>query len=121
MKHATGFLGLVEECMPRIREISAIETCALQQEGAAFLLIDIREDREWQQGHATGAVHIGRGVLERDIEQVMPDRDTKIVLYCGGGYRSALAADSLQKMGYSNVFSMAGGWRGWVEAGFPRE
>jgi rhodanese-related sulfurtransferase len=121
MKHAMGFLGLVEECMPRIKEISTEEVAALQAKNAGFYFIDTREDSEWAAGHAAGAIHIGRGVLERDIERVIADRDAPIVLYCGGGYRSALAADSLQKMGYSNVFSMAGGWREWCEKNYPVE
>lgn len=120
MKHASGFLGLVEECMPRIKEVTAVETVAMQKQGEAFMLIDTREDREWQAGHAEGAIHLGRGIIERDIEQAVPNHDTKIVLYCGGGYRSALAADSLQKMGYSNVYSMAGGWRDWCTNNFPQ-
>jgi rhodanese-related sulfurtransferase len=121
MKHASGFIGLVEEAMPRIKEVNAYETRAMQEKLDPFLLIDVREDREWMAGHIQGAAHIGRGVLERDIEQTIPDKAAKIVLYCGGGYRSALAADNLQRMGYTNVYSMAGGWRAWLEAGFPRE
>ena len=121
MKHANGFLQLVEECMPRIKEISAVEVVAMQRKQAPFAFIDVREDREWQTGRAAGAIHMGRGVIERDIETIIPDRDAKIVLYCGGGYRSALVADSLQKMGYRDVYSMAGGWRAWCESGFERE
>jgi rhodanese-related sulfurtransferase len=120
MKHAPGFLHLVEGVMPRIKEISTLEVVAMQKQNALFVFIDIREDNEWNAGHAAGALHLGRGVLERDIEANIPDKDAKIVLYCGGGYRSALAADSLQKMGYKNVYSMAGGWRAWIGAGFPR-
>lgn len=120
MKHASGFLKLVEEAMPRIKEISTEEVAAMQKNQEPFMLIDTREDREWQAGHIQGAVHMGRGVIERDIESQVPDHGTKLVLYCGGGYRSALAAESLQKMGYTNVFSMAGGWRGWCERGLPR-
>lgn len=118
MKHTNEFLRLVEEAMPRIKEISAEEVMAQRVQ---LLLIDVREDSEWAVGHAAGAVHMGRGVIERDIENAIPDHATPIVLYCGGGYRSALAADSLQKMGYTNVYSMAGGWRAWCERGFPRE
>ena len=84
-----------------------------------FILIDTREDTEWARGHIPGAVHLGKGVIERDIEKTIPDKDATLVLYCGGGFRSALAADNLQKMGYRNVISMDGGWRGWTEAGFP--
>jgi rhodanese-related sulfurtransferase len=120
MKHANGFLNLVLECMPRVKEISAMETRAMQEKDEEFFLIDVREESEWTAGHAEGAFHLGRGILERDIERVIPDHTAKIVLYCGGGYRSALSADNLQKMGYSNVYSMAGGWRAWIEGGFPR-
>ncbi|MDX2112918.1 MAG: rhodanese-like domain-containing protein [Alphaproteobacteria bacterium] len=142
MNHANGFLGLVEEAKPRVKEITAAETAALMygaeasrptslergamrepagSQRAQIILIDVREDREWVAGHATGAVHLGRGVIERDIEQMIPNRETPLVLYCGGGYRSILAAESLQKMGYTNVMSMAGGWRDWCSAGFPVE
>lgn len=120
MKHASGFLALVQEAMPRVREVSAVEVMAMGEAGKPFALIDIREDHEWAAGHIPGAAHIGRGILERDIESALPDHAATIVLYCGGGYRSALSADSLQKMGYTNVFSMAGGWRGWREQGFPQ-
>jgi rhodanese-related sulfurtransferase len=121
MTHANGFLNLVEEARPRVKEITAAETAAMLQAGAAFVLVDVREDREWVAAHAKGAVHMGRGVIERDIEQLIPNRATPLVLYCGGGYRSVLAAESLQKMGYTNVASMAGGWRDWYAAGFPVE
>ena len=87
----------------------------------SFALIDVREDSEWAAGRVTGAMHLGRGIIERDIEKVIPQKDTPIVLYCGGGYRSALSADSLQKMGYTNVLSMAGGWSGWCEKDYSRE
>jgi len=87
--------------------------------GEKFLLVDVREDNEWQAGHIPGAVHMGRGIIERDIEQAVPDHNAAIVLYCGGGFRSALSAENLQKMGYTNVISMDGGWRHWTEAGFP--
>src|SRR5690606_24241795 len=91
------------------------------ERGDTFKLVDVREDHEWAKGHIPGAVHLGRGIIERDIERIFPDPDTEIVLYCGGGYRSALVADNLQKMGYTNVASMDGGWRGWLEAGFDIE
>ena len=120
MRHANGFLGLVEECKPRIKEVSAAEVVAMQKNDDAFIFIDTREDREWQAGHAEGAVHMSRGTIECNIEGAIPDHNTKLVLYCGGGYRSALAADSLQKMGYTNVYSMAGGWRDWCANNFPR-
>lgn len=117
--HAPGFLVLVEAAKARIRETDVPAVRARQEEGETFHLIDVREDHEWAQGHLPGAVHLGRGVLERDIEGRIPERDADIVLYCGGGYRSALAADNLQRMGYSNVASMDGGFSGWTAAGLP--
>jgi rhodanese-related sulfurtransferase len=113
MQHAPAFLALVEEVMSRVREMTIAELQALQAQGAAFHLFDVREDHEWQKGFIPGAEHLGRGIIERDIEARVPDKAAHIVLYCGGGYRSALAADSLQKMGYTNVFSLAGGWRAY--------
>jgi rhodanese-related sulfurtransferase len=112
--HNPGFVALVDDAKTRIREIAA-EDCR-DLDG---LLVDTREDHEWDAAHAAGATHLSRGILERDIETVVPDKSTKIVLYCGGGYRSALSADSLAKMGYTNVWSLAGGWRAWQEAGLP--
>lgn len=114
--HNPGFLDLVNDAKTRIREIEAVECRHLDG-----LVIDTREDHEWADGHAAGATHLSRGVLERDIETVVPDKSARIVLYCGGGYRSALSADSLAKMGYTNVWSLAGGWRAWQEAGLPVE
>lgn len=119
-KHSPGFLALVEEVKPRVRELSVDETLHAVNGGSARL-IDVREDNEWEAGHARGAEHLGRGIIERDIERVVPDRDSELILYCGGGYRAALAADSLQKMGYTNVASVAGGWRAWQEAEAPVE
>lgn len=119
MKHASGFLALVQKIMPRIREISAQELRAMQQQVQPLLLIDVREDHEWQRGRIEGAQHLARGILERDIEARVPDKAAPVVLYCGGGYRSALAADAMQKMGYTNVRSLAGGWREWTEKGLP--
>lgn len=119
MEHSKEFLELTGEARRRVKEITVAEAREKLEEGA--VLIDVREDREWQDEHATGAVHIGRGVIERDIRFQFPDKETPIVLYCGGGYRSALAADNLQKMGYANVYSMAGGWTAWKEAGAPIE
>lgn len=119
MKHSPGFLRLVEEAKARVREIGVPEVLAGLRDGKPFQLIDVREDGEWEQGRARGARHLGRGVIERDIEAALPDKQSEIVLYCGGGFRSALAADSLQRMGYSRVLSMAGGWRAWLEAGGP--
>lgn len=119
MEHSKEFEKLVEEIMPNIKEISVKETLERIKNDA--ILIDVREDNEWQNGHAKDAVHIGRGVVERDIVHEFPDRETELVLYCGGGYRSALAADNLQKMGYKNVSSMKGGWTAWQEADAPAE
>ena len=120
MKHAPEFLKLVEEAMPRVQEISADEVAAMLEKLEPFLLVDVREESEWNAGRITHAIHLGRGVIERDIENTIPDKAANIVLYCGGGYRSALAADSIQKMGYFKVRSLAGGWRTWCEKGLPR-
>ena len=117
MKHSEGFLNLVNEAKRRIREVTVAETKARIAQNPAARLIDVREDNEWQAAHAAGAVHLGKGIIERDIETKVPDKTTELILYCGGGYRSALAADVLQQMGYSNVFSMAGGWKAWKESG----
>ena len=117
MKHSEGFLKLVNDAKRRIREVTVPETQQRIEKNPAAKLIDVREDTEWQAGHAAGAVHLGKGIIERDIEEKVPDKTTEIILYCGGGYRSALAADVLQRMGYVNVFSMAGGWRAWKESG----
>jgi rhodanese-related sulfurtransferase len=114
MKHSEGFLNIVNDAKSRIREVTVAET---QARKANAKLIDVREDKEWEAGHATGAIHLGKGIIERDIETTVPDKATELILYCGGGYRSALATDALQKMGYTNVFSMAGGWKAWKEAG----
>ena len=119
MDHTPGFLKLVEEARARVREIDVATAQARQAAGAR--LIDVREDLEYAAGHAAGAEHLGKGVIERDAERRIPDPDTEVVLYCGGGYRSALAADALQRMGYTNVWSMAGGWRAWQAAGAPVE
>lgn len=121
MKHNPAFLRVVEEARSRVTETDVEGVRARIDRGEAFHLIDVREDSEWDAGHLPGAAHMGRGVLERDIENTIPDTAADIVLYCGGGYRSALAADSLQRMGYTNVKSMDGGFRGWKEAGLPIE
>ena len=121
MEHSEGFLRLVAAAKRRIRETTPEEVHRRQQAGERFHLIDVREDHEWQAGHARGAVHLGKGLIERDIERTIPDRDAPIVLYCGGGYRSALAAQALGQMGYTNVLSMDGGWRRWTELGYPIE
>ena len=121
MKHSEGFLKLVNDAKSRIREVTVDETRERMKANDAVRLIDVREDNEWQGAHAAGAEHLGKGIIERDIEQKVPDKATEIILYCGGGFRSALAADVLQKMGYGNVFSMAGGWTAWNELGAPTE
>ncbi|HUQ48931.1 MAG TPA: rhodanese-like domain-containing protein [Gemmatimonadaceae bacterium] len=118
-QHSPGFLRLVDDAKSRVREISVHDT--LSDIAGAARLIDVREDHEWQECHAKGAEHLGKGIIERDIETLVPDKDDYLILYCGGGYRAALAADSLQKMGYTNVHSMAGGWRAWLEANAPVE
>jgi rhodanese-related sulfurtransferase len=117
--HSEGFLNLVKDAKARIREEDYRQTKTRLDRGEKFHLIDVREDSEWLRGHIPGAIHLSRGVLERDIEKTVPDKNAPIVLYCGGGFRSALASDNLGKMGYRNVISMDGGWRGWTEAGFP--
>ena len=121
MKHSPGFLALVQEAKKRIRQTDVAAIWARIARGEKLNLIDIREDNEWERGHLPHATHLGKGIIERDIEMTIPDHNAEIVLYCGGGFRSALAADMLQKMGYTNVISMDGGYRGWVEAGHPVE
>ncbi len=121
MKHSEKFLAIVDDAKSRIRETTVQAVQADLAVGEAFELIDTREESEWNAAHASGATHLGKGVIERDIEESVPDVDAKLVLYCGGGYRSALAADTLQKMGYRNVYSLAGGWRAWKAAGMPIE
>jgi rhodanese-related sulfurtransferase len=119
MEHSKAFLKVVDDAKSRIREISVVETRKKLDEAKALHFVDVREDHEWAKGHAKGAIHLGRGVLERDIEKTIPDLNAEIILYCGGGYRSALAADMLEKMGYKNVFSMAGGFKDWVRGNHP--
>ncbi|HYL84642.1 MAG TPA: rhodanese-like domain-containing protein [Candidatus Angelobacter sp.] len=119
MAHAPQFLKLVNESKKKIKETNVADVKRRIDAGEKFLLVDTREDGEWANGHIAGAVHMGRGVIERDIEQKVPDAGTKLILYCGGGFRSALVAESLQKMGYANVESMDGGWKGWLDAGLP--
>jgi rhodanese-related sulfurtransferase len=116
VKHSPAFLKLVEDAKSRVREISVEETRKKLDSGSARV-IDVREESEWAAGHVRGAEYMGRGVLERDIEQRIPDQGTELILYCGGGFRSALSADNLQQMGYTNVASMAGGWREWKARG----
>ena len=117
MEHSEGFLNLVNEVKSRVREVTVAETQQRMRENKDVKLIDVREDHEWNEAHAAGALHLGKGIIERDIERTVPDKNTELILYCGGGYRSALATDAIQKMGYTNVFSMAGGWKAWKEAG----
>ena len=119
MKHSPGFLKIVDDAKTRIRETGVQEVKRKLESGDNFHLVDVREESEFSGGHLPGAVHLSKGVIERDIENAIPDKSAPIVLYCGGGFRSALAADNLQKMGYTNVISMDGGWRGWTEAGYP--
>jgi rhodanese-related sulfurtransferase len=120
-QHNTAFLALVNDAKSRIQQIDIEGYKKLAQSGERFMLVDTREDNEWNAGHAAGAIHLGKGIIERDIETAVPDKNAKLVLYCGGGFRSALAADALQKMGYKNVISLDGGWRAWKEAGLPIE
>jgi rhodanese-related sulfurtransferase len=117
--HSEAFLKLVQDAKQRVKEEDFRETKKRLDAGEKIVLVDTREDSEWARGHIPGAVHLSKGIIERDIEKTVPDKDATVVLYCGGGFRSALAADNLQKMGYRNVISMDGGWRGWTEAGFP--
>ena len=121
MIHTEGFLKVVNDAKTRIKEVSVADTRARIAADSNTRLIDVREDDEWRAGHAAGAEHLGKGIIERDIETLAPDKSTELILYCGGGYRSALAADVLQTMGYTNVWSMAGGWKAWKEAGAPVE
>ena len=118
-QHPPRFLKIVDDAKTRIRETTVDEVKAKLDRGEKFLLIDVREDNEYAKDHLPGAIHLGKGIIERDIEERVPDLNTPLVLYCGGGFRSALAADNLQKMGYTQAISMDGGIRGWREAGFP--
>jgi len=119
MAHTPQFLKLVNEAKKQVKETNVADVKRRMDSGEKFLLVDVREDNEWEKGHVPGAVHMGRGVIERDIETQVPETSMKMILYCGGGFRSALVADNLQKMGYTNVESMDGGWKGWVAAGLP--
>ena len=116
MIHSPGFLKISEDARSRVKELTVKDVQAKLQKPASFILVDVREESEWAAGHLPKAIHISKGVIERDIEKKIPDTNQEIILYCGGGYRSALAADSLQKMGYTNVWSMDGGFRGWKAA-----
>ena len=121
MDHSPGFLAIVADAKSRVKETDIPTVMARLEKGEKLLLVDVREDNEWEKGRIAGAIHLGRGVIERDIETKIPDKKAEIILYCGGGFRSALSADNLQKMGYKNVVSMDGGWRGWTQAGGPTE
>ena len=121
MKHTPGFLNIVNDARSRIKELTLADVQPRVESKESFLLIDVREESEFAAGRIPGAVHLGKGIIERDIEIKVPDTGTELILYCGGGYRSALAADNLQKMGYTNVWSMDGGYRAWKEAGLPVE
>ena len=119
MQHSNAFQKLVNDAKTRVRECNVQEVKKRLDAGEKFYLVDTREESEWARGHLPGAIHLSKGIVERDIEQKIPDKNAPIVLYCGGGFRSALAGDNIQKMGYTNVISMDGGWRGWNEAGYP--
>ncbi len=121
MKHNPGFLQLVEDARKRIAECTVAEVKARLDRGERVHFVDVREDNEFAKDHAKGATHVGRGILERDIETLIPDKHAPIILYCGGGFRSALSADSLRQMGYTDVRSMIGGIKAWREAGYPLE
>jgi rhodanese-related sulfurtransferase len=120
-KHTPRFLAIVNDARSRVKECNVEDVRKKIERKDKFHLVDVREESEWNAGHIPGAMHLGKGVIERDIEQKIPDAGAEIVLYCGGGFRSALAAENLQRMGYTNVISMDGGWRGWKEAGYPVE
>ena len=121
MAHNPGFLKLVNDAKTRVKEIDLDGYRKMRDAGEVHLLVDTREDNEWENGHVAGAVHLSRGIIERDIETQVPDKSAKLVLYCGGGFRSALVADNLQKMGYENAISLDGGWRALKESGLPLE
>jgi rhodanese-related sulfurtransferase len=117
--HSAAFLAIVDDAKARVREINVTDSLAHLAANPKAVLVDVREDGEWAAGHAAQAKHLGKGIIERDIEVAVPDKGTELILYCGGGFRSALAGDALQKMGYTNVWSMAGGWRAWNAEGAP--
>jgi rhodanese-related sulfurtransferase len=119
MVHSAGFLAIVNDAKSRVRQIDIEGYRNMQAAGEPHMLVDVREDNEWAAGHAAGAVHLGKGIIERDIEAKVPDKSTRLVLYCGGGFRSALAVDNLQKMGYTDAISLDGGWKAWQQAGLP--
>jgi rhodanese-related sulfurtransferase len=119
MDHSPGFLKLANDAKSRVREISVAQAQARLKQNPDAVLIDVREDSEWNAGHAVEAKHLGKGILERDLEKMFPDADTEIIMYCGGGFRSAMTCDAAQKMGYQNVFSLAGGYKAMLKAGWP--
>ena len=119
MQHAPKFLAIVNDAKKRVKETNVSDVKRRMDAGEKMIVVDVREESEWANGHLPGAVHLGKGIIERDIEVRVPETSTKLILYCGGGFRSALSADNLQKMGYTNVESMDGGWKGWVAAGYP--
>jgi|SRR5208337_3719928 len=121
MAHAPKFLALVNDAKKRVKETNVPDVKRRMDAGEEFVLIDVREESEWANGHLPGAIHLGKGIIERDIEQRVPETGTRVILYCGGGFRSALTADNLQKMGYTNVESMDGGWKDWVGGGYPTQ
>jgi rhodanese-related sulfurtransferase len=121
MTHSEGFLKLVDDAKSRVKQIDIEGYKKMRAEGTPHVLVDTREDSEWAAGHVAGAVHLSKGIIERDVEHQIPDRNATLVLYCGGGYRSALVADNLQKMGYTNPISLDGGWRALKESGIPLE
>jgi rhodanese-related sulfurtransferase len=121
MAHAAKFLALVNDAKKRVKETNVADVKRRIDAGENFVVVDVREESEWAAGHLPGAIHLGKGIIERDIEQRVPNTGAKLILYCGGGFRSALAADNLQKMGYTNVESMDGGWKGWIGAGLPMQ
>lgn len=121
MSHSPAFLKIVDDAKSRVKQTDVPTVLARVKKGEKLLLVDTREDNEWTKGRIAGAIHLGKGVIERDVEAMIPDKNAEVILYCGGGFRSALSADNLQKMGYTNVISMDGGWRSWTEAGGPTE
>ena len=121
MKHSQGFLQIVNDAKRHVKETTPEAVRKKQEAGESFHFVDVREDNEWDRGHAAGAIHLGKGIIERDIEATIPNHHAEIILYCGGGYRSALAAAALQQMGYTNVISMDGGWTRWKELDYPTE
>lgn len=121
MSHSPAFLKIVDDAKSRIKQTDVKSVLKRLAAGERLILVDTREDNEWAKGRIAGAIHLGKGVIERDVEEAIPDKSKEIILYCGGGFRSALSADNLQKMGYTNVVSMDGGWRSWNDAGGPVE